>query len=174
MLSFSARFLSVICLALAESKWMDFFTEWCFSTCIAIKVKLRSILLQRLHLKRFRSLWNAMCPTRCEINTIGKTNSSLQKGQVSTKILFFDLSSSELTSIGWGNSMLVVELFQCDISIELFSNIFSTQGVWIHKNEIQKPKRSNWFPLNEISEIYFQTVLDSVKMIAVVIRGLYG
>ena len=52
--------------------------------------------------------------------------------------------------------------------LSFLKHIFSTQGVWIHKNEIQETKRSNWFPLNEISEIYFQTVLDSVRMITVV------
>ena len=161
----------MISLALAESKKMDLFTAWCFSTCTAITVELRSIISQILHLKRFRSLWNLIWPARWETNTIGMTNSSLQKGHVFTKIFLLALSSSELRSIGWGNSMLVVPMWHFNWS---FPNIFSTRGVWVHKNEIQKPKRSNWFPLNEISEIYFQTVLDSVKMIAVVIRGLYG
>ena len=145
---------------------MDLFTAWCVSTCNATTVELRLTKSQILHLKRFRSLWNWIWPARWDTNTIGMTNSSLQKGHVFTKIFLLALFSSELKSIGWGDSMLVVELFQCDISIELSQTyIFSSR---IHKNEIQETKRSNWFPLNEISEIYFQTVLDSVRMLTVV------
>ena len=114
----------MISLALAKSKKMDLFTAWCFSTCTAITVELRSIISQILHLKRFRSLWNLIWPARWETNTIGMTNSSLQKGHDFTKIFLLALSSSELRSIGWGNSMLVGELFQCDISIDLFQIYF--------------------------------------------------
>ena len=43
-------------------------------------------------------------------------------------------------------------------------NELSTQGVWVHKNETPKTKRSNWFSLDEIFETYFQTRLISVNV----------
>ena len=50
-----------------------------------------------------------------------------------------------------------------------FSNIyFQLKECGSIRMKSKKQNETNWFPLNEISEIYFQTVLDSVKMITVV------
>ena len=62
----------------------------------------------------------------------------------------------------------VIPYWLLTFQLSFLKHIFSTQGVWIHKDEIQETKRSNRFSLDEISEIYFQTVLDSVRMLTVV------
>ena len=58
----------------------------------------------------------------------------------------------------------VIPYWLLTFQLSFLKHIFSTQGVWVHTNEVQETKRSK----SEISEIYFQTVLDLVRMLTVV------